>query len=289
MGQPVFLVMKVETEEIVEARPEAAETQAAPSACIELDRFCGNCGYNLRTLPVYHDDRTGIPVVRCTECGRFQSANDASTASRPWLDRLTLLALGLWVLSIAAVFANLCLAEGAMSYANLDELTEHAGSNVRRIGNLTVRDWVDHSTPLEVNTEYPAYEFFIAAMLFGSFMIAFTCGMFAVIAVPHWRVAVYAALVVAMPVVAGGVVAAVWKYETPHLFLWGIRFITAHAGTQLLGGLAGIAFGRRLARLAVHVFLPPSVRPRLAYLWLADGKPFPSPVHMTSHATLRTS
>ena len=100
---------------IVNARAGSPKTQAAPIACIDLDRFCGDCGYNLRTLPVYRDDRTGIPVVRCTECGRYQSANDASTALRPWLDRLTLFALGTWVLFLVAVFAHLCLAEGAVS------------------------------------------------------------------------------------------------------------------------------------------------------------------------------
>jgi hypothetical protein len=226
---------------------------------------------------VYRDDRTGIPVVRCTECGRFQSANDASTALRPWLDRLTLFLLGTWVLFLVATFAHVCLAEGAMSYATLEELTEHAGSNVRRIGNVTVRDWVNTSAPLEVDTDYPEYEFFIGSILFGSFMIAFACGMFAVIAMPHWHRAAYAGLILAMPLVAGGVVAAIWRYDAPHLFLWGMPYIAAHAGSQLLGGLAGIAFGRPLARLGIQVFLPPSVRPRLAFLWLADGKPFPRP------------
>lgn len=268
-------MMDVATEEIVDARSGDPRARATPVACIELDRFCGNCGYNLRTLPVCRDEHTGIPVVRCPECGRFQSANDASTALRPWLDRLTLFLLGGWVLFLVAVFAHLCLAEGAVSYANLDELTEHEGSNVRRIGNTTIRGWVNTSAPLEVTTEYPEYEFFIASILFGSFMIAFTCGLFAVIAMPHWHRAAYAELMLAMPVIAGVVVAVVWKYDAPHLFLWGMPYIAAHAGAQLLGGLAGIAFGRPLGRLAVRVFLPPSVRPRVAFLWLADGKPFP--------------
>ncbi len=265
------------TGEIADALPEAADAEAAPVAGIDLDRFCSNCGYNLRTLPVYRDHRTGIPVVRCTECGRYQSANDASTALRPWLDRLTLFVLGTWVLFLVAVFAHLCLAEGAVSYANLDELTEHAGSNVQRIGNVTIRNRIDYSAPLEVATDYPAYQWFIASILFGSFMIAFACGMFAVIAMPHWHRAAYAGLMLAMPVIAGVIVAIVWHYEAPHLFRWGMSYIAAHAGAQLLGGMAGVTFGRPLGRLAVRIFLTPGIRPRLAFLWLADGKPIPRP------------
>ena len=275
--RPGLQMMGVTTEEIVEARPGDSRVQAVPVACIDLDLFCGNCGYNLRTLPVFRDDHTGIPVVRCPECGRFQSANDASTALRPWLDRLTLFLLGMWILFLVAVMAHLCLAEGAVSYANLDELTEHVGTNVRWIGNTTIRIGVNTSAPLEVNTEYPGYEFFIAWILLGSFMIAFAGGMFAVIAMPHWRRGAYAGLMLAMPVIAGVVVAVVWENDSPPLFSWGIPYIAAHAGAQLLGGLAGIACGRPLGRLAVRVCLPPSARPRLAFLWLADGKPFPRP------------
>lgn len=53
-------------------RATAANSLAAPAptACIELDRFCEECSYNLRTLAVTPDPRTGIPVVRCTECGK---------------------------------------------------------------------------------------------------------------------------------------------------------------------------------------------------------------------------
>ena len=40
-----------------------------PIASVELDRFCVGCGYNLRTLAVFADPRTEIPIVRCTECG----------------------------------------------------------------------------------------------------------------------------------------------------------------------------------------------------------------------------
>ena len=74
--------MRDPNEATIESQSEHPGTRAAPVACIDLDRFCEGCAYNLRTLPVYRDERTGIPVVRCPECGRFQSANDASTVAR---------------------------------------------------------------------------------------------------------------------------------------------------------------------------------------------------------------
>ncbi len=91
-------------------------------------------------------------------------------------------------------------------------------------------------------------------------------------------VAVCAAVVLALPIVAGVVVAVAWHYEAPHLLEWGLRHLTAHACLQLLGGTVGVVFGRPFARLTVRILLPPGVRPRLAYLWLADRKPFPSAI-----------
>ena len=115
--------MKGSHKATIEPGSESPETRGATRACIELDRFCEGCAYNLRTLPVYRDDYTGIPVVRCPECGRFQPANDTSTALRPWLHRLTSLLLAIWMLTLVAGLVSLGMAEGAMSYANLDELT----------------------------------------------------------------------------------------------------------------------------------------------------------------------
>ncbi|MHC4695185.1 MAG: hypothetical protein ACYTFA_00415 [Planctomycetota bacterium] len=267
--------MKDPSEATIEVQSAYPHEPAPPIARIDLDRFCEGCAYNLRTLPVYRDDRTGIPVVRCPECGRFQSANDASTAVRPWLNRVTSILLVGWILAIIAMFAHLCLVEGAMSYATLDELTSPAGGTIQRIGTTTTRIWSGYG-PLEVNEDHPESKLFVNFMLTCSFAIGFVSGMLAVVVLPHWRRPAYAALVLVMPVLAGAVVATVWYHEAPHLFDWGLQHVASQSGMQLLGGLAGIIFGRPLARLGVHIFLPPGVRPRLAYLWLADNKPFPS-------------
>ncbi|MFH1420309.1 MAG: hypothetical protein ABII12_18710 [Planctomycetota bacterium] len=108
-----------------------------------------------------------------------------------------------------------------------------------------------------------------------SALSAFTCGAMATVVFPHWRRAACVALVLSFPIVASGIVAVGWWQEAPHLFAWGLPYIMAHLGAQVPGGLVGIFTGRPLARLTVRAVLPPTLRPRLAYLWLADGKPFP--------------
>ncbi len=55
---------------------------------IETDRFCDECGFNMRTAPVYRDGRTRLLLARCTECGRIHDAAQLTSAGRVWLTRL---------------------------------------------------------------------------------------------------------------------------------------------------------------------------------------------------------
>ena len=266
--------MRQSNEATIESPSEYSKRRLAPVARIDLDRFCEECGYNLRTLEVRREAHTGIPVVRCPECGRFQSANDASTALRPWLRRATSLLLWVWILAVVGGLFLFGLAEAGLSGATLEELTVHGGYTTQQINNTTVRTWSGYG-PLEVDTGYRDYKLFVTTILSCSFLAALGCGAFVVVVFPHWRRVGYTGLVLVMPIVAGGIVAVVWSQQAPHLFGWGLPYVAAHVCVQLLGGLGGITFGRPLARLAVRVILPPSVRPRLAYLWLADDKPLP--------------
>ena len=92
-------------------------------ACVESDRFCNRCGYNLRTLPIRRDDRTKILLVRCTECGQYQPANDLAAVTRPWLHRVSAFFLILWIVFLVAVYVHLGIAQGAVMYGTLDVLT----------------------------------------------------------------------------------------------------------------------------------------------------------------------
>lgn len=260
---------------VVEQQSTPPESCRAPLACVELDRFCEGCGYNLRTLPVYRDEQTGIPLVRCTECGRYEPANDGSTVSRPWLGRAISILLACWIVTILSAIFWLGVAEGAICYATLDELTIHAGSTTQRIGSTIIRSWTT-SGPLEVKTDFEMYRTFVAFVLGSSLAVAFFVGAFMVVICPHWPRIAYASLLTTMPLVACGIVAFGWYQEAPHLLDWSLPYIASHAGAQLLGGFLGIALGRAAARLTVRIFLPPSVRPRFAYLWLVDHKPLPA-------------
>ncbi len=268
--------MNEDQQAIVERPAAAPDSPEAPCAFIDLDRFCTGCGYNLRTQAVYRDPGTGIPLVRCPECGRFQPANDAATALRPWLRRATSLLVGLWILTVLGLFVGLGMGEGAMSYATLDELTIHGGYQTQQINNTTVRTWTSFGQ-LEVRENQPHYHAFIALCLGGSLLIALVGGVMVVVVTPHWPRLAYVGLALALPAAAGAIVALVWSREAPHLFVWGLPYMAAHLGVQMIGGLIGVAFGRPLARLTVRIVLPSGLRPRLAYLWLADNKPFPAP------------
>jgi len=248
-----------------------------PLACVELDRFCTECGYNLRTQAVFLDQRTGIPLVRCPECGRCLPANDLTTALRPWLRRLTSLLLAAWMVLLVAWFVGLACAEGGLAYSTLDELTAAQGAVIRRIGNTTTIIRPSGYGPLEVRSDVEYYELFIGSMLAASFLVSLVFGMSAAVCLPHWGQVAYAGLVLVGPLAVAGVLVLAWYQEAPHLLGWGLQHLTVHASTQILGGLAGVLCGRPAARLTVRVLLPPALRPRLAYLWLVDGKPLPRP------------
>lgn len=214
--------------------------------------------------------------MRCTECGRFQSANDTATALRPWLNRATVVFIAGWVLFLVALFIHLGIAEGAISYATLDRLTIHGGyTQSTTASGRTIRRYDGRYGPLEVYTDFEEHDLFITVVLGSSFLIAFSGSVLLVVCCPHWRKAAYIAVATFLPLAAGGVVAFAWHYEAPHLFAWGLQYMSVNAAAQVIGAILGVMLGRPLARLAVRILLPPGVRPRLAFLWLADGKPPP--------------
>ncbi len=254
-------------------RDLASGVSASPVAAVDLDRFCDGCGYNLRTAAVFRDERTGIPIVRCPECGRFHSANDAATVFRPWFSRVTSVLLALWMILIIGVIGGLGLTEGTLNYATLDELTgfrwttpatQGVGGMVRvgATGTLVVRD-------------YPEEQLFVTFIVFLSFLAGGLCGMVPAVAFPHWRILGSVVLSLVIPMLAGVTVFVAWRSEAPHLLDWGLPYMAGHTAAQVTGGVLGAVTGRPLARLLVRVCLPPSVRPRLAWLWLADSKPLP--------------
>jgi hypothetical protein len=261
---------------MVEPAATVSRFSTAPVACVELDRFCEECGYNLRTLAIHRDQRTGVAMVRCPECGRYHPANDAATPMKPWMLRVTSVMLLGWILTLVWMYFMLGAAEVGLSMGMLDELT-HSGTyrTIQTVGGTRTITMTRGYGPIQLRPRTGEDNLFIGFMYTMSLVVAFATGMLAVVTFPHWRRIACIGVVTALPLIAGTIVAVAWRYHGQELWFWGMQHVVAHAGTQLLGGLIGVMLGRPFARAAVNILLPPSVRPRLAYLWLADKKPFP--------------
>src|SRR5690348_9086636 len=86
---------------------------------MQTDTFCEGCGYNLHTQAVMRDQRLGIIVCRCPECGRFAPAGQGATATRVWLNRAATLFLTLWVLFVMVLFSLCALFLGMIAYGHV--------------------------------------------------------------------------------------------------------------------------------------------------------------------------
>lgn len=73
---------------------------------IETDVFCGKCGFNLHTQKVWRDERLGIPICRCPECGAIDAAGRNTASSSLWLKRLALVGMILWLAIVLGFIAG---------------------------------------------------------------------------------------------------------------------------------------------------------------------------------------
>src|ERR1035437_5836594 len=114
---------------------------------VETDTFCGECGYNLHALPVVRDERLGIAVVRCPECGKFQAAGVATGAGRVWLTRLAGMLITLWVIFIIGSVFAWGLGMLLSDIVDLDAFTRHefvrlpGGGSTYIVRPMTISDF----------------------------------------------------------------------------------------------------------------------------------------------------
>ncbi|MFH1748349.1 MAG: hypothetical protein ABIG44_15055 [Planctomycetota bacterium] len=94
-------------------------------AYVETDRYCDNCGYNLRTQAVRPDPRTGILLSLCPECGSFLAARDNVTAGRAWLRRLGTMLVLIWIPMVIGGAIGLWTAQVGVTFGTFDELTTY--------------------------------------------------------------------------------------------------------------------------------------------------------------------
>ncbi len=256
-------------------------------AYVEVDRYCPNCAYNLRTQPVRRDGPTQLLVARCPECGSFDAVANTMTAAKPWLSRLATLGLLIWILALLGSIFGLSFAQGAVTVGTLSGFTMW-----QQIADPTVPGGTFRSTYQRVlKPDYRThdYEFIMTMAVFGSFVLAFLLIAILVVACHHWRRAVIGCFAVVHTLVVSMLVWEIWKYDMQTLFDWGKQYIIGFTIVRLIGALAAVWAGRPLARLTVRIFLPPRIRSVLAFLWLADGMEPPRKKTPTDGADVPTA
>lgn len=240
---------------------------------IQTDTFCQGCGYNLHTQAVMRDDRLGILVCRCPECGRFAAAGQSTPAANPWLNRLALLLLVLWVLFVLGLLALCTTFLGMTAYG-------HVMNNVRWVSvqgpiapmqsgyryTIEVPDAGDKNAVGRQLTEQLVMGA-VAAALGG-----LTGGLFSVV-LWHlkwpWRALAWLA-----PVIGCTVAALAWVSDPAALFVWrwGLRWIATYLILEGVTVGAGLLLGRPVVRGVLRLLLPPRPLQHLAFLWTVDGK-----------------
>lgn len=221
---------------------------------VETDRYCEECGFNLRGQHVFRDGGSRLVLVRCSECGTLHPANSLTTNARgAWFRRLAgVLLLGwvvfvLWLLFVAGVV------EVAVQIATSEVLD--LNRPVSDVMELAARNAVE-----------------LGWYAFLSLAVPFVCLTLLTVVCHHWRRFGYLAAAVLLPLVPGLLVRVVAREDFPDTAYRMTPFFAAHLGLQVIGGLAGATLGRPAARLFSTLFVPPRARQALGFLWLADGK-----------------
>ena len=263
-------------------------------AFVETDRYCESCGYNLRTQPVRRDSRTRVLLCRCPECGGFQPGRDGVTAGRGWLQRLGMLGLFAWIVTLLGVGFGLGAAQVGFTFIPLEELTRYrqvvipAPAQSQPAGGSTTMTMISGQRITitqsgtttthrrEVRETYPYYRAFMALMHASSFTLGFLLSLMAVVVFHHWRRWGYLVPALFVSIVTGMLTWYIWSIDCPHLLDWAESIIARQSAAHLAGALTGILLGRPFARLLVTLMLPSKIRQVLAFLWHADGKLPPS-------------
>ncbi len=275
---------------------------------IQSDQFC-RCGYNLYGQTVTFDERLGFPVVRCPECGNWHPAGHGSTALRPWLARLAVLALALWVALLLAAGLAIAGALVGFQFAFLEVGLSHGYVDLntgRPIESQFIGgtwEWVYLDTGAVANLAGPNLRFEMIALPQDHPLRstsspqddaqrwrirAFLLGFVAVLGIVAgaiqsgvmWHMRGLRSFVA--PVVVLGLAAAIfWLAIAANAVYYqlalgeAVSASLAVLGLAALAWLVGMTFGRPVLRVVVTGLVPPRPRQMLAFLWLADGKPAP--------------
>lgn len=262
------------------------ETHSAPAhviGTIQTDTFCEGCGYNLHTQAVSRDERLGILITRCPECGRFAAVGQTTTAARAWLNRLATILLTVWVFGLLIVFGLCSLFLGLLSFGHMEVMTDYK----------QVSAPVPTTLPSGVTTYVGQYKFQYEVkkipanddeqqasqrwaqfwFTFFTIFVAWIVGM--MFSSLLWHCKGPLRLLAFLPALLGcGIAAMIWisTPETVRIRPWGVMQIGEFFLIDLVTIAIALLLGRRFARVLVRVLVPPRARQHLAFLWIVDGK-----------------
>ncbi|HEY8750969.1 MAG TPA: hypothetical protein VIM11_23495 [Tepidisphaeraceae bacterium] len=241
---------------------------------IQTDAFCEDCGYNLNTQAVTKDDRLGILICRCPECGRFSAAGKSTSARQPWLTRFGIALLIVWIGFLIWVFGMLALFQGMVAYGHAFSAVQYPTVAPTTRGGFQPGAW--HYVirePAENDDEARRRTIQDIMTTVGSLLLGIIAG--GVVSVCMWHTRGLRRLVAFVPMIVGVGFAMLGWMSDPmaryvrHVgnarFGWSVAFICA-------GTIAGLWLGRPFARAALVIIVPPKTRQHLAFLWTTDGK-----------------
>lgn len=240
---------------------------------LETDRFCENCGYNLRMQGVRRDPRLAILVVRCPECSRYHPVAAAGTLRQIWWQRLATLFILTYALFLLGLMAGFGSTELAIMIGTTEELNRRGWSP----------QGGQYATRLYQRPHDPDYLTLMALATAGSLATGYVAVALAVTFCHHWYRWGYMALAAALPLLVAAILWLILEYDGPaSIRIFAYPYITWLTGWNMIGGLLASRTGRPLARALARLLLPPGLRAYLSCLWSADGlQPPPRPPSTT--------
>jgi len=267
-----------------------------PVAVVEVDRFCGGCGYNLRHSQIRRDPATRLLLCRCPECGAYHPANELAATTRAWAKHLLVGVAILWVffwwgvVGMAMVGWGGTVAVGQELAVGWDQVEVQVPMAFDANGNPT--HWQANIQYQQVlrgwDTERTTVTALMAVAVSGIGMLLMTL---IVSAFAHWRRWGYVLLATLWFAVPAGILAVGMILRAAYGYGYNQSISAVDAGRiedwnwmwwfccivlGLAGALPAVWLGRSIARLAVRIFVPRTWRVGLSYLWLVDGKTLPN-------------
>jgi hypothetical protein len=264
---------------------------AEKHARLETDTFCLECGYNLHSQAVVRDERLGIFVCRCPECGRYHPAGIGVTATRTWLNRFATILLFFWILIILSALFWIAVGFGAIQVAFVEDFTyrEMLAPDGREVawGNsgafytgttqpATTWTYVYTLNPSAGEHRRPWLKWEALFFAIGGAALGFVSGALLIVFFWHWKKRRYAWPML-LPLAIAAVVSAIFAVNDEYKLIlpWAVRAAFGWAMWEMAWTGVGVVLGRKLARVLLRMFIPPRPRQHFAFLWSADGKVMP--------------